>query len=95
MRFWSEFIWLLRRLEAVKTALIGRITTAVNDEATARQNADTTLQNNINAEATARTNADSNLDKKIDNRIYVQSGTPTTSASDPIPEGSFWFHVVS
>lgn len=113
MRFWSEFIWLLRRIETVRTALITQINNTVNAEATARQDADSTLQgninaeatarsnsditlqNNINAEATARSNADAVLDKKIDNKIYVQAGTPTTSASDPIPTDAVWFKVVS
>ena len=95
MRFWSEFIWLLSRLETVRKALITHINNTVNAEATARQDADSTLQSNINAEATARSNADAALDKKIDNKIYVQAGTPTTSASNPIPTDAVWFKVVS
>jgi len=88
MRFWSEFIWLLRRIETVRATLVSQINSAINSEALTRQTADTTEKN-------ARIAADNELNTKINNRLYVQSGTPTTSASDPIPEGSFWFKVVS
>ena len=94
MRFWSEFIWLLRRLETVRRGLVDRIVTAVNNEATARQNADTTLETNINNEADTRAAADITLQNNIDaKRVFIQSGTPPED--QPIAKDSIWFQVVS
>ncbi len=45
----------------------------LSQETTARQNADTTLQNNINAEKTARQNADNGLQTQI-NQIIAPTG---------------------
>ena len=52
-------------VETLGDGAINDLITALNNEVTARQNADGTLQGNINAEATARGNADDTLDGKI------------------------------
>lgn len=94
MRFWSEFIWLLRRLETVKRGLIDRIVTAINNEATARQNNDATLQTNIDNEADTRAAADTTLQNNIDaKRVFIQTGTPPED--QPIAKDSIWFQTVS
>ena len=54
---------------------------AVNAEATARQNADATLQNNIDAEATARQTADNTLQGNIN------SEASTRAAADAVLQG--------
>ena len=54
---------------------------AVNAEATARQNADATLQNNIDAEATARQSADNTLQGNIN------SEASTRAAADAVLQG--------
>lgn len=52
---------------------------AVNAEATARQTADNTLQDNINSEASTRAAADSNLQSQI-NQIIAPSGEAPSAA---------------
>ena len=55
-----------------------KLTTLINAEATARANADTTLQNNIDAEATARANADTTLQNNIDAEATARANADTT-----------------
>lgn len=51
---------------------------AVSAEATARQNADTSLGTRIDSEATARQNADSALGTRIDNEVTARQNADTT-----------------
>lgn len=104
MRFWSEFIWLLRRMEKIKTDLINKINTDIATEANARQAADTaeataratadTAETEARtaadtAEASTRAAADTALHTKIDNKIFVQTGIPDSSS----PAGAVWFKI--
>lgn len=66
---------LLSKLNSLDTSGIAVNATAISTETTNRQNADTTLQNNINAEATARANADTNLQNQINNFTSVPKAT--------------------
>ena len=68
------------RIAAVTNEKNERIA-AVNAEATARQNADATLQNNIDAEATARQTADNTLQGNIN------SEASTRAAADAVLQG--------
>ena len=55
-------------VETAATALTGRVSAAeqdIIDEESARQSADTTLQNNIDAEALARSTADTSLSNRV------------------------------
>ena len=54
---------------------------AVNAEATARQNADATLQNNIDAEATARQSADNTLQGNINSEASTRASTDSNLQS--------------
>lgn len=61
----------------INTAIANEVanrTTAINDEATVRQNADTTLQNNINAEASGRASADAQLQTDLTNEANSRIG---------------------
>lgn len=59
-------------------AAINEILTALNDEVTARQNADLTLQRNIDAEVLARQGADSTLRGDIDAEVLARQGADNT-----------------
>ena len=59
-------------------SLTQSLTTAINNEATARQNADATLQNNINSEVTARQSADNNLHTEIVNESVARENADST-----------------
>ena len=50
----------------------------INNEATARTDADTTLQNNIDTEATARTDADTTLQDNINTEEAARTAADTT-----------------
>ena len=65
---------------ATKTEL----TAAVEAEQSAREQADTTLQNNINAEATARTEADTTLGERIDNVVNGTTVVAHATAADKL-----------
>lgn len=54
-------------LDAAKTELNQTITTKVNEEAAARQEADTAIRSALTAESNTRADADSKLETKIDN----------------------------
>ena len=65
----------------------GTLTTGLNGEILARQNADTTLQQNIDAEATLRDNADDALQDEID---AINAKIPTqASASNQLADKAF------
>lgn len=64
---------ILKDLVDGNTTGISTNTTNISNETSARQSADTTLQNNINSEATARANADSSLQSQI---TGLASGSP-------------------
>ena len=66
------------RIAAVTNEKDERIA-AVNAEATARQTADNTLQNNINSEASTRASADQNLQAQI-SQIVAPSGEAPSAA---------------
>jgi hypothetical protein len=53
-------------------------TASIDDEITARANADTTLQSNINTEITARTNTDTTLQNNINSEITARANADTT-----------------
>lgn len=61
---------------------------AISDEATARSDADTTLQNNINAEASARAGADSTLQSNIDSETSIRASADSTLQSNIDAEAS-------
>ena len=78
---------LLSMVNTLGDSAINDLVTALNNEVTARQNEDGTLQTNINNEATARGNADNTLRGLIDGITddiengYVYAGIATPSAT--------------
>ena len=67
---------------AANTAAIGTNTQAIADEATARGNADTALDNKITAETTARTSADEALGKRIDDEASARGDLAKTVSAN-------------
>lgn len=65
-------------LSADITALDTRLTGAINDEATTRASADTTLQNNIDAEASARAAEDTAINTALTQEIADRAAADTT-----------------
>lgn len=59
-------------------SFVTTITTSISNEATARANADTTLQNNINALETALEAADADLQDAIDDEATARAAADTT-----------------
>ena len=78
---------LLSMVSTLGDSAINDLVTALNNEVSARQNADGTLQTNINNEATARGNADTGLQGLIDGitdniengYVYAGIATPSTT----------------
>ena len=69
---------LLSMVTALGDNAINDLVTALGDEISARQNADTTLQTNINNEATARSNADTQLDNRITSEAEARESADNT-----------------
>ena len=68
-------IWKEVRLNVYST---GEVDKMMNDEKTAREEADTILQENIDAEAQARASADTTLQENIDEEARIRESADTT-----------------
>lgn len=69
---------LLSMVSTLGDSAINDLVTALNNEVSARQNADGTLQTNINNEATARGNADTQLGNRITSEAETREGADRT-----------------
>ena len=95
---------LLAMVSTMGDSAINALASALQDEITARQNQDGTLQGNITAEATARQQADTALGGRIDglqtviNGIntklaegYIYAGIATPSTNPGTPSGKVFY----
>ncbi len=98
---------LLAMVSTMGDSAINGLVSALQDEITARQNQDATLQGNITAEATARQQADTALVGRIDglqtaiNSIntklaegYIYAGIATPSTNPDTPSGKVFYIAV-
>lgn len=99
---------LLAMVSTMGDSAINTLASALQDETTARQNQDGTLQGNITAEATARQQADTAFGGRIDglqtaiNGIntklaegYIYAGIATPSTNPGTPSGKVFYIAVS
>lgn len=77
---------------SVAGVISGGVKAAIDAEATARQAADTTLQNNIGAETTAREQADNTLSAAVATKqdILTFDNVPAQNSSNPVKSGGVW-----
>lgn len=77
---------------SVAGVISGGVKAAIDAEATARQAADTTLQNNIGAETTAREQADNTLSAAVATKqdILTFDNVPAQNSSNPVKSSGIW-----
>lgn len=79
----------------VRLQTLKELKASIEAEATARANADTTLQNNINTEATSRSNADTTLQNNINAEATARTNADTTLQNNINAEATARANAVS